>query len=54
MFDINKESTDLLNDSKVREYLSFVVPVPYKNTLYTVLSLVPLPLYSDGLFFFGR
>lgn len=32
MFDINKENTDLLNDEKVREYLSFVVPVPYKNT----------------------
>lgn len=32
MFDINKENTDLLNESKVREYLSFVSPVPYKNT----------------------
>lgn len=32
MFDINKENTDLLNDTNVREYLSFVVPVPYKNT----------------------
>lgn len=32
MFDINKENTDLLNDTKIREYLSFVVPVPYKNT----------------------
>lgn len=32
MFDINKENTDLLNDTKVREYLSFVVPLPYKNT----------------------
>ena len=32
MFDINNENTDLLNDAKVREYLSFVVPVPYKNT----------------------
>ena len=32
MFDINKENTDLLNDVKVRDYLSFVVPVPYKNT----------------------
>lgn len=32
MFDINKENTDLLNDAKVREYLSFVAPVPYKNT----------------------
>ena len=28
----NKENTDLLNDKKVRDYLSFVVPVPYKNT----------------------
>lgn len=32
LFDINKENTDLLNDAKVREYLSFVAPVPYKNT----------------------
>ena len=32
MFDINKENTDLLNETKVREYLSFVVPVPYRNT----------------------
>lgn len=32
MFDINKENTDLLNAAKVREYLSFVIPVPYKNT----------------------
>ena len=32
MFEINKENTDLLNDTMVREYLSFVVPVPYKNT----------------------
>lgn len=32
MFSINKENTDLLNDTKVRKYLSFVVPVPYKNT----------------------
>lgn len=32
LFDINKENTDLLNEGKVREYLSFVVPVPYKNT----------------------
>lgn len=32
MFDINKENTELLDDAKVREYLSFVVPVPYKNT----------------------
>lgn len=32
MFEINKENTDLLNDAMVREYLSFVVPVPYKNT----------------------
>lgn len=32
MFDINKENTDLLDDKKVREYLSFVAPVPYRNT----------------------
>lgn len=32
LFDINKENTDLLNDERIREYLSFVVPVPYKNT----------------------
>lgn len=32
MFNINKENTDLLNVAKVQEYLSFVAPVPYKNT----------------------
>ncbi len=32
MFDINKENTDLLDDTKIREYLSFIAPVPYKNT----------------------
>ena len=32
MFEINKENTDLLNEKKVREYLSFVIPVPYRNT----------------------
>lgn len=34
MFDINKENTDLLDDTKIREYLSFVAPVPYKNTFF--------------------
>lgn len=34
LHDINKENTDLLNINKVREYLSFVAPVPYKNTFY--------------------
>jgi molecular chaperone HtpG len=29
---INKENTDLLDTKKVREYLSFIAPVPYKNT----------------------
>lgn len=32
LIDINKENTDLLDDKKVKEYLSFVAPVPYKNT----------------------
>lgn len=32
MIEINKENTDLLNERCVRDYLSFVVPVPYKNT----------------------
>lgn len=32
MLDINQENTDLLNEKKIREYLSFVIPVPYKNT----------------------
>lgn len=34
LFDINHENTDLLNEQLVREYLSFVAPVPYKNTFY--------------------
>ena len=29
---INKENEDLLNTKKVRDYLSFVAPVPYQNT----------------------
>ena len=32
MFDINKENTDLLDKTKVTDYLSFVAPVPYRNT----------------------
>jgi len=32
LLDINKENKDLLTKSKVCEYLSFVAPVPYKNT----------------------
>lgn len=32
MIDINKENTDLLDTTKVCEYLSFVAPVAYKNT----------------------
>ena len=32
LIDINKENTELLDDAKVRDYLHFVAPVPYKNT----------------------
>lgn len=32
LFEINKENTDLLDEKMVKEYLSFVAPVPYKNT----------------------
>lgn len=32
LIDINQENTDLLNSKKIRDYLSFVAPVPYKNT----------------------
>lgn len=32
MYGISKENTELLDSGKVRAYLSFVVPVPYKNT----------------------
>lgn len=32
MIDINHENTDLLDEKKIKEYLSFVAPVPYKNT----------------------
>jgi len=31
---INDENTDLLNTKAIREYLSFVAPVPYKNTFF--------------------
>lgn len=32
MIDVNRENTDLLNEKSIKEYLSFVAPVPYKNT----------------------
>ena len=32
MFEINKENTDLLNSDEIYKYLSFVAPVPYRNT----------------------
>lgn len=32
MVDINKENTDLLDSGLVKSYLSFIAPVPYKNT----------------------
>ena len=31
LIDINHENTDLLDDGKIRSYLSFVAPVPYKS-----------------------
>jgi len=32
LININPENTDLLDEKQVKEYLSFVAPVPYKNT----------------------
>lgn len=32
LVDIKGENTDLLDETQIREYLSFVLPVPYKNT----------------------
>ena len=34
LIDVNKENADLLNEDKVRAYLSFVAPIPYKNTFF--------------------
>ena len=34
LIEINHENTELLNDEAVREYLSFVAPVPYSNKFY--------------------
>lgn len=34
LIDINQENTDLLDDKSVRDYLSFVAPVPYSNKFY--------------------
>jgi molecular chaperone HtpG len=34
LIDINKENTDLLDGKKVRDYLSFVAPVPYKTPFF--------------------
>lgn len=32
LIDINKENTDLLDFAQIKDYLSFVAPVPYQNT----------------------
>lgn len=32
LIDINQENTDLLDFKNVKDYLSFIAPVPYKNT----------------------
>lgn len=32
IIDINEENNELLDQKKIKEYLSFVAPVPYKNT----------------------
>ncbi|MEG0692132.1 MAG: ATP-binding protein [Oscillospiraceae bacterium] len=32
LIEINSENTDLLNFSQIKDYLSFVAPVPYQNT----------------------
>ena len=34
MIDVNNENTELLDAKKIRDYLSFVAPVPYKNTFF--------------------
>lgn len=34
LININEENTDLLDEKKVKEYLSFVAPVPYSNKFY--------------------
>jgi Molecular chaperone, HSP90 family len=34
LIDINPENTDLLDFQKVKDYLSFVAPVPYQNSFY--------------------
>lgn len=34
MININQENTDLLNSQQVKDYLSFVAPVPYQNSFY--------------------
>jgi molecular chaperone HtpG len=34
LLNINPENTSLLNTEEIRDYLSFVAPVPYQNTFY--------------------
>jgi len=34
LIDINRENTDLLNFQQVKDYLSFVAPVPYQSSFY--------------------
>lgn len=39
MIDINRENTDLLDEKRIKEYLNFVAPVPYKNTFFLRSSI---------------
>lgn len=46
MIDINHENTDLLDEKRIKEYLNFVAPVPYKNTFILRSSIY---LYAKEL-----
>lgn len=39
LIDINHENTDLLDEKKIKDYLSFVAPIPYKNTFILRTSI---------------
>jgi hypothetical protein len=40
LIDINRENTDLLDSKKVRDYLSFAAPVPYKTSFYHLANKI--------------
>lgn len=39
LININQENVDLLDEKRIKEYLNFVAPIPYKNTFFLRSSI---------------